>query len=300
MSTEFKIANAPISYGVYGDVGLPDGGVDRMLGDLAAAGYAGSELGPPDLFGTPAETNRRFRDHGLQVAGSYIPIHFAGSPDLFEADLRSMNQVIENLVACGSAMAIVADEGSDLLLAHPRHGTSLGLSDAQWQTLFDRLRIVTDRLRAEGLEVSFHPHISTFIESSHEIDRLLNGSDITLTFDTGHIFLSGADLSQVCSQWVDRISHVHLKDVISGPMEAAIAQRRQDFNEWWPALNVPLGSGEVDLVGVVNTLTRSGYEGWFVVEQDSAPATESSWAQTTLAQRGNYDWVAQALSDSRP
>ena len=36
----------------------------------------------------------------------------------------------------------------------------------------------------------------------------------------------------------------------------------------------PLGSGELDIAGVVTTLERSGYDGWYVLEQDTVIAAE--------------------------
>ena len=37
-----------------------------------------------------------------------------------------------------------------------------------------------------GLKVHFHPHVGTFIEYENQIDKLLNDTNISLCFDTGH------------------------------------------------------------------------------------------------------------------
>jgi inosose dehydratase len=34
-------------------------------------------------------------------------------------------------------------------------------------------------------------------------------------------------------------------------------------------LYLPLGRGDVDLVTIVSTLEQAGYEGWYVLEQDT-------------------------------
>ncbi|GAA2769708.1 hypothetical protein [Nonomuraea dietziae] len=59
-----KIASAPCSYGVLGGQSIDMKPVE-LLEAMAAAGYTGSELGPPGFFGSPAETARLFADNGL-------------------------------------------------------------------------------------------------------------------------------------------------------------------------------------------------------------------------------------------
>ena len=293
-----RIANAPISYGVFGDIDLGVAGVDRMLDDLVAVGYSGTELGPPHLFGSPQEANERLRARGLECAGAYIPFHFVDSQEVFDAEWQSMQQTIKSLIACGAEIAVVADEGSDVLLANPRHHQSLGLGEDQWKLFFKRLNAVSREIRDNGLRVSFHPHISTFVESPVEIRRVLSNSDVELTFDTGHVLLGGGDVVACTREWIDRISHVHIKDVNPEVMERAIAEQRTDFNEWWADVSVPLGSGAVAFAGFLDVLHASNYDGWLVVEQDRAPANESTWNQILADQDHNFRWLQQAVHRS--
>jgi inosose dehydratase len=37
---------------------------------------------------------------------------------------------------------------------------------------------------------------------------------------------------------------------------------------------VPLGAGDVDIAGVIRTLEKSGFTGWYVLEQDVALSKE--------------------------
>jgi inosose dehydratase len=286
-----QIGNAPISYGVYGDVALPSGGTERMLKDLSAAGYAGSELGPPTLFGSPSQTQSLFNSFNLECAGAYVPIHFTGSDELFQSDLEGMRLTLMNLQACSALRAIVADEGSDELLAKPAHGVELQMTPSQWKVFFERLVQVVAEIRSHDLEASFHPHISTYIESPEEIDRLLAESDVALTFDTGHIYLGGGDVVECAKRWLDRIDHVHVKDVQASVMTTAIAEGRTDFNTWWVDVSVPLGEGDVDLSGFLEVLRSKPYEGWLVVEQDRAPADEASWTGIAETQQKNFRWL---------
>ena len=46
--------------------------------------------------------------------------------------------------------------------------------------------------------------------------------------------------------------------------EVSIMQATQN------GLFTPLGQGDVDIAGVVQTMERAGYRGWYVIEQDTA------------------------------
>ena len=61
-----KVAAAPVSWGVFekteGDpLQLPP---DVMLDQMAAAGYAGTELGPPGYFGDATQMRERLASRG--------------------------------------------------------------------------------------------------------------------------------------------------------------------------------------------------------------------------------------------
>jgi inosose dehydratase len=106
------------------------------------------------------------------------------------------------------------------------------------------------------------------IEKGSQIERLLESSDVGLCLDTGHVYLAGTDPVDIARAARGRVLHVHLKDV--DPVRAE-AVRRGDvpFRESViDGLFVPLGEGAVDIAGVIATLERDGYRGWYVLEQD--------------------------------
>jgi inosose dehydratase len=67
----------------------------------------------------------------------------------------------------------------------------------------------------------------------------------------------------------ERVVHTHLKDV-----DQAWATRVQHGEVTYTAavtggMYRPLGHGEVDIAGIVQTLENFGYAGWYVLEQDT-------------------------------
>jgi len=286
------IGNAPVSFGIFGTTAGSAAPAD-MLRALADASYDGSELGPPGLFGTPQETARVFAETGLHAIGAYVPLHLALDDDTFEADLARMALTCDELQATGATLAILADEGSAELLVNPARNTrELALDDSQWELARRRLGRAVDLAHSNGLAASFHPHISTYVESAWEVERLLDTTEVTLTLDIGHMALAGADPVACARDWATRIDHVHIKDVRMEALARAKATGRTDFDEWWSGVCVPLGTGDVDIDGVLRQLARNSYDGWLVVEQDRAPTSAEQLPEVAAEQSANHRWLA--------
>jgi len=286
------IGNAPVSFGIFGSTAGSAAPAD-MLRALAEAGYAGCELGPPGLFGSADEAAQLFADTGLQAIGAYVPLHLALDEAAFEADLARMAITCDELQATGASLAILADEGSPELLVNPaRTGTDLALDADAWALACHRLARAVRLAHERGLAASFHPHISTYVESAWEVDRLLQDTEVTLTLDIGHLALAGADPVDCVRNWAARIDHVHIKDVHMRALQQAKDTGRTDFDEWWAHVCVPLGTGDVDIDGVLRELSQHGYDGWLVVEQDRAPTSAAQLLAVAAEQAANYQWLA--------
>jgi len=286
------IGNAPVSFGVFGTTAGSASPAD-MLDALSVAGYAGSELGPPGLFGTAAEAADAFAEAGLSAIGAYVPLHLAMDESTFESDLARMALTCDELQATGASLAILADEGSPDLLANPARTDRQGALDtAQWELATRRLARAVALARSRGLAASFHPHISTYVESAWEVERLLDTTDVTLTLDIGHMALAGADPVQCTRDWASRIDHVHIKDARHDVLRRAKAEQRTDFDVWWADVCVPLGTGDVDIDGVLTALAGQAYDGWLVIEQDRSPTSAEQLPSVAAEQAANRHWLA--------
>ncbi|MFF4758276.1 sugar phosphate isomerase/epimerase family protein [Streptomyces sp. NPDC001292] len=303
------IGNAPVSYGVYGEgAGGPGASAGALLASMAEAGYHGSELGPPGFFGTPEQTAALFTEHRLAAVGAYIPVHYALGDDVVEHDLARMEQTCRELAACAEAagtsadrapLAILADEGSQTLLHNPARSwddRSLALDEAGWERLARLSERAVAMARSYGLRPSFHPHISTYVESPWEVERLLELTEVGLTLDIAHIQLAGGDPVECLRAWRERINHVHVKDVRMAVLADAKAAGRTDFDEWWADVCVPFGEGDVDIDGFLAELLRGGYRDWLLVEQDRAPTPADQYPQVAAEQAANHAWLAAKVA----
>ncbi|HEY1478494.1 MAG TPA: TIM barrel protein [Gaiellales bacterium] len=294
-----RIGNTPVSFGVRR---RPDPDWQSLSDDvfdaISSAGYRGSELGPPQFLGTAEETAERIASHALTTIGAYAPVHFAADDELVADDLAGVEQSCRELAACGGGLLVMADQGSETLLAHPaRSDRNLALDAAGWRRLAERVQRVVELAEQYELGLTFHPHISTFVESPWEIERLLQLSSVNLTIDSGHLRLAGADPVACLKAWRARVDHVHLKDVRVQVLADAKVQGFRDFDDWWGGVCVPFGDGDVDLTGVLAELAHGGYDGWIVIEQDRAPlASPDDLAAAAAEQRGNLEWLTDQLA----
>jgi inosose dehydratase len=203
-----------------------------------------------------------------------------------------MERTIDEILAVDpDGLVILADEGDDLLLSAPRKDRSLSLDRAGWERLADVVSIASERARGHGLEVSFHPHISTYVELPEEIERLLELTDVSLTFDVGHIVLAGGDGVELFRAWRERVNHIHIKDVRRAVFEDFRASPIGGFNDWWPEVCTPLGKGDSGLDAFADAVRASGYDRWIVVEQDRAPLTVDSVDSVFADQAANLRWL---------
>jgi inosose dehydratase len=255
-----RVAGAPISWGVCEVPGwgyqLP---ADRVLAEMAAVGLTATEFGPDGYLPTnPVQRSRLLAGHGLSAAGGFVPVvlHAPGAVAAVDRALDAFGDGHPVLVLA----AATGQEGYD---------TRPELDAGGWSLLLSNLDRAAARAAERGFTATLHPHVGTMVEGPDEVRRVLDGSGIPLCLDTGHLLIGGTDPAELAREAAARIGHVHLKDVT-----AAVAQKVSDREISYTegvadGLYRPLGQGDVDVAGVVGALEAAGYQGWYVLEQDT-------------------------------
>jgi inosose dehydratase len=295
-----RVANAPVSYGAFEwTVGIvpnvPD--PEQVLEAMAAAGYEGSELGPPGYLGDGRELAERLDRLGLALVGGYVPLELTDASGMVEG-MRELEGTLELfLAAAGTApVPVLADAGSEPRLARPGQSArdpDLRVPEADWRRLVDNLRRAVDACRTRGFEPTFHQHAGTYVETSAEVERLLDACDVGLLVDTGHMAMCGIDPVAALDRWGERVTVVHLKD-LNGRVFAGAGERGWGLEEATRhGVFCELGEGDVDLREFLHRLADSRYEGWLVVEQDRIPAPDEHLAPAIEAQRANRRWLRE-------
>jgi len=258
-----RVAGAPISWGV---CEVPDWGYqlppDRVLGEMRELGLAATELGPDGFLpGDPPAWAGLLDAYGLHAVGGFVPL-VLHDPGRDVAD--TVAPVLDAFSAAGaSTLVLAAATGLD------GYDGRVHLDDDQWRVLLANLDRVHDTATERGITATLHPHVGTIVEGPQEVARVLEGSSIALCLDTGHLIVGGSHPARLAAAVPERIGHVHLKDVDAW-LAAQIRSGTLTYTEAVKAgLYRPLGTGDVDVAAIVRVLESAGYQGWYVMEQDT-------------------------------
>jgi inosose dehydratase len=223
---------------------LANGSTEDALRDVAAAEYLGVELFDGNVVqyaDRPDDLTRLLARHRLELVGVYSGANFI-FPDVLAQELWRIDRAAVLAAKCGAEHLVVG--GGAQTLEPP--------GDDDYQRLAVALDEVVSIAERHGLIASFHPHLTTIVETATDTERVLGRSSINLCPDTGHVLLAGDDPALVIKTNAQRIKYVHLKDV------------NPDTGSF-----VPLGTGALDLPGVMQTLSELAFDGWITVELDT-------------------------------
>ena len=273
-----RIATAPGTWGVEtpGDAANPPW--QRVLNEVAAAGFAGVELGPVGyLPEAPRQLGAQLSRRGLTLAGGFVMVPFH-DPGRREEILHIADRTCALLAPLGvRTVALIEAIGPSRALTAGRSADARRLGEREWASLVEAVTEVAGSVRRNyGLGAAFHPHAGTYVEFADEVERLMAQTDpelVGLCLDTGHTVYADGDPADWCRRWAERLRHVHLKDVRTPVLEGARAAGWGFERAVGSGVFGPLGAGGVDLAAVRDALAGIGYDGWATYEQDRTAAT---------------------------
>src|SRR3546814_11619194 len=88
------------------------------------------------------------------------------------------------------------------------------LADDDWPRLGRRMTEVAEAVAARGLDLVYHHHMGTVVESAGDIHALMaaSGPAVKLLLDTGHATFAGDDPVALARRYRERPGHVPCKD----------------------------------------------------------------------------------------
>jgi inosose dehydratase len=278
-----RIGTAPISWGVCEIPGWgPQLPVDRVLDEMQAAGYEGTELGPWGFLPTePASLAASLARRGLAMAAAFVPLALKDD-DAYpqcEAAVRETAALLQRLDAGHILLADAGDAVRYEVAGRPDRTAERGLSTREWVGYARRLERLAQICRFDyGLVPCFHSHGGTYVESPTEIATLLERTDphlLKFCLDTGHVAFGGGDPLEVARRYAARIGYVHLKDIDLPRLRELLAAGNTYVGAVQQGVFVELGRGSLDLPALFQALRDGGYEGWVIVEQDRVVGAET-------------------------
>ena len=285
-----RVANAPASWGVE-DPGDPANPRWRdVVEEVAAAGYAGIELGPLGFMPEDPETLRaELAPRDLELVAGFL-FDRLDAPEAGEIALARARRTCELLAAVGARhLVVIPGFSPERERTAGRRADAAPLSSDGWRTMVDAVHAVSELASEHGLSPCLHPHAGTAIEFEDEIERAIADTDpelVSICIDTGHCAYAGVDPVALYERHAERVSYLHLKDVdgrrLADSLRAGLSFERAVAE----GVFCPLGEGVVDFGALLAALERHGFEGWGTVEQDRLPddsAAPGAQAAASLA-----------------
>jgi len=286
-----RVAGAPISWGVSE---LPGWGYrmqpDRVLAEMRSLGLDATELGPPGFLPADSIACRDLLErHGMRVIAGFLAavLH---DPDANV--LPAVEQEAKGLAAVGAEMLVLA-----AALPGDSYDRHQQLTRDAWRALTKTLAEAESMAAEFGLDLAFHPHAGTAVENRDQVERLMSSTNVGICLDTGHLHLGGTDPVRFAGEAGSRIRHVHLKDV-DLDVAAGFRSRRLSYAEAVrQGLYRPLGKGGIDIEAVLKRVHQAAYQGWFVLEQDTALKDEPELSSgPVVAARQSLEYFRQIFS----
>jgi len=274
-TSRFYFASAPDSWGVLDYPGPSwNQSYEKMLDEMVAAGYTGTELGPYGFFPTdPAVLKPQLEKRKLKLLGSFVPVLLSdpASAELAVAQIRKVGDLLATLKAPFLVLADAqSDERNRISGRVPTDG-SAALSSAQWKNV---VKVVEEAARVAsefGLDLVFHPHVATYVETPQECERFFDATSHTgigLCLDTGHCVFGGGDAIAEADKFRSVLRFVHIKDVDAKVLEESRRKQLTFEEAIEDKVFTIIGKGSIDFPAFFRLLVKNNYSGWLVVEQD--------------------------------
>jgi len=245
-----------------------------MLDEMVEAGYTGTELGPYGFFPTdPLVLKPQLEKRKLKLLGSFVPVKMT-DPSASAAVMERIRKVGHLLATLKAPFLVMADDQSPERNAYAGRTNEAGcptLSAHQWKHVGQIVADAEKVAKEFGLDLVFHPHVATYVESPEECERFFDVSSHTnvgLCLDTGHCLYGHGDPVEEAEKFKSRLRFVHVKDCDNKILEQA-RRNKWTFEEAIEhKVFTIIGKGHIDFPAFFRTLLKNGYSGWSVIEQD--------------------------------
>jgi inosose dehydratase len=247
--------------------------LEQCLLEAGEIGFDGIENGhkfPQD----PLALKQKLQPNGLDFVSAWYSLNLLTNS--VEEEKTSIDAHLNRLSAMGCDVCIACETSNSI---HGAANTPLSqrptLTPEEWLRFGEKVEAIAEYTQSRGLDLVYHPHMGTIVQTPEEYDLFMQhtGPATKLLFDTGHCYFGGGNPAEVLARHVDRLGHLHAKNVRPTIMQ-------QVWDEDLPFIEgvrrgvftVPGDDeGAVDFDAVLKVAADGGYTGWLVIEaeQDS-------------------------------
>ena len=289
-----KLGIAPIAWS---NDDMPELGgettLEQCLSEASRAGFTGIESGGK-FPKNSKELIPKLKKENLQLcSGWYGASLLKNSPKEEYVLMREQMNLFKD---CKSPCMVFA-EITNSIQGDPKTPLSKKpkMSKDEWKLLIARINEISKMMINEGMPLAYHHHMGTVIETESETRRLIENTkdDVKLLIDTGHMLFAGGDSIKLTEDFIDRIVHVHCKDIRKNVLEKSLKNDstfRQAFLDG--AFTVP-GDGCIDYKPFLTVLKKRNYQGWLVVEAEQDPAKANPFEYAKIG----YNYLSKTAKE---
>jgi inosose dehydratase len=275
VASRFHFACAPDSWGVLDYPGPSwEQSYEKMLDEMVTAGYTGTELGPYGFFPTdPAVLKPQLDRRKLKLLGSFVPVVLSdpASAGIAVEHIRKVGNLLATLKAPFLVLADAQSDERNAISGRVPADGSAGLTPAQWKNVAKVVEGAAKVSSEFGLDLVFHPHVATYVETPEECERFFDVTSYTgvgLCLDTGHCEYGGGDTVTEAAKFASVLRFLHIKDVDNNILKDARRKKLNFEQAIEEKVFTIIGQGSIDFPGLFRLLEKNNYSGWAVIEQD--------------------------------
>ncbi len=257
---------------------MPDLGKEntfkQCVSEMALAGFTGSEVGgkyPTDTVVLKKALDSR----NISICNQWFSSFLISKP--YEETEKEFIKATDFLKEMGAKVIGVSEQSYSIQgkMEQPVWEGKYVMNEEEWKLLADGLNKLGKIAKDKGMTLTFHHHMGTVVQTEEEIDKFMELTDpelVFLLFDSGHLSFAGINPETVLKKYVNRVKHVHLKDIRKEMVEKSRAERWSFLKGVREGVFTVPGDGDVDFAPIFSILEEAGYEGWVVVEAEQDPA----------------------------
>ena len=281
-----KLGIAPIAWT---NDDMPDLGkentFEQCVSEMALAGFTGSEVG--GKYPTDTKVLKKTLElRGIQICNQWFSSFLISRP--YEETEAEFEKATDFLKEMGAKVIGVSEQSYSIQgnMEQPVWEGKYVMNEEAWKLLADGLNKLGKIAKNKGMTLTFHHHMGTVVQTEEEIDRFMELVDpdlVYLLFDSGHLSFAGIDPEKVLKKYVNRVKHVHLKDIRREMVEKSREERWSFLRGVREGVFTVPGDGDVDFGPIFRILEEAAYEGWVVVEAEQDPAKANPLAYAKKA-----------------
>lgn len=258
--------------------------LEQCLTEAKQAGFDGIEKGHK-MPNDPVGLAQTLYPHGLAFVSAWHSTNLL--THTLEEEKAALQAHLNFLKPMGCTVVIVCETSNAI---HGADGTPLSqrpvLPVREWTDFARRLSELGRLSADQGVDLVYHHHMGTIVQTGAEIDQLMTEADDTvkLLLDAGHATFGGADPVALAKAYGPRIRHIHCKNIRADVMA------KSQGEDWSFLKSVREGvftvpgdpEGCVHFRAVLQAAADADYRGWLVVEAEQDPLKAHPLTYQTL------------------